>query len=306
MKIYLAGERDVDATDERALWIKYAKRRLFSYYYHGFKQLCASNQITYSRDELHLDMFLDSGAFTAFTQKEDLPLEAYAEYVRATYDTWTVCSSLDHIGQGEEAAQRSYDNFKALHALGALVAPVWHVREPDKWLARYIKEGHRYILIGGMVPETSRWLKERLDGVWAELLTNKAGEPMVKTHGFGLTDMDLMFRYPWHSVDSTSWLMSGMYGSVMFRVGQIADRPIIRKVEFSKGSGALRKAEGWHYFNLAKAEQVQVDKWLAPYKITPEQLSEHYLYRDAINAATYQGLEDLGAKVFRRQQATLF
>jgi hypothetical protein len=33
-------------------------------------------------------------------------------------------------------------------------------------------------------------------------------------HGFGLTSLPLMLRYPWYSVDSTTWLMTSRMGSI--------------------------------------------------------------------------------------------
>ena len=317
MKIYLAGERY--ATDEgirahvgevaAAVWVKNVKRRLFSYYYHGFDTKRIGNKQSaagLSKDvddcrRLGMDLFLDSGAFTAFTKKKEIPIEDYAEYVNKTRSIWTVASSLDAIGRGEEAARKSYENFRALRGLGADVQPVWHVREPAHWLQRYIDEGEDYIFIGGMVPETTQWLMLRLDEVWTAILTNQDGSAKVKTHGFGLTDQQLMFRYPWHSVDSTSWLMTGVFGACVLRIGKT-----IRKVVFSESSPQARKFSGWHYERLPEESQRVIDGILEQYEVTAQQLSTHYSYRDIVNAAVFQGLEDLGATVFHNKQGVLF
>lgn len=320
MKIYLAGERDQNIEEMRrrsgtdligSIWTQYVKRRLFSYYYHGYK---GSN---FKKDkktglsvpiaeavEFKWDLFLDSGAFTAFTKGAVIPIEEYAEYVMQTkaQGIWTTCSSLDAIGQGREAAVQTYKFFARLRNLGADVQPVFHVREPDEALKYYVDSGEwDYLFIGGMVPETTQWLKIRLDSLWAKILTDKDGRPKIKVHGFGLTDQQLMFRYPWWSVDSSSWLMTGIFGSCMFRT---ADN-FLRKVVFSEDSPTARKFKGWHYNNLPKEAKAQVDKWLEPYGVTPEQLSQHYSFRDVVNAAVFQSLEDLGTEVFIEEQPTL-
>lgn len=313
MKIYLAGERQATAirykTEEglERVWTKYVKRRLFSYYYHGYP----GHNYKQSRPGVSIDiddalasewdLFLDSGAFTAFTKGVEIPVEQYARYVKWSARAWTACSSLDAIGKGEAAAQKSYDYFRRLRDLGANVQPVFHVREPDHWLQRYIDEDWDYIFIGGMVPETTRWLMMRLDGLWDSILTNEDGTPKVKLHGFGLTDMKLMFRYPWYSVDSSSWLMTGIFGACMFRVGSG-----VRKVVFSEESPQARKMPGWHYTTLPHKARSEVDAWLEPYGVTAQQLAAHYSYRDVINAAVYQGLEDLGSTHFHMQQPVLF
>lgn len=318
MHIYLAGERAATESVEQrkgegqagALWVQHVKRRLFSFFYHGFSGGTTSSMMDYASGlteeishahKLGQALFLDSGAFTAFTKKAKIDIKEYADYVTQHRDTYAVCSSLDAIGRGEEAARESYDNFTRLKSLGAQVQPVFHIREPDHWLQRYIDEGHDYIFIGGMVPETTQWLMVRLDRLFADILCKPDGTPKVKLHGFGLTDSKLMFRYPWYSVDSTSWLMTGIFGACMFRVNGK-----LRKVVFSDESPTARKWKGWHYKNLPAQSKEKVDQWIAPYGVTAEQLASHYSYRDVVNAAVFQGLEDLGAQTFHEKQMVLF
>lgn len=304
MKIYLAGEREGSKNDEINIW-RNAKRRLFSYYYHGFKTGGQPSVHIEAARGHNLELFLDSGAFTAFTKKETIPPADYAEFVRRTRSWWSVCSSLDVIGEGEQAAAASYKVFRELLSLGADVIPVFHVREPDHWLDRYIQEGHEYIAIGGMVPESTAWLMDRLDGLFASVLTNRDGTPKVKLHGFGLTVFSLMFRYPWYSVDSTSWLMTGVYGACVLPVGQE-----IRRVFFSTQSPQARKLDGWHYHALTVTpndpRKKAVDEILERYGVTAEQCGETYQYRDMVNAAVYQDLESRGVNEFHIRQPTLF
>jgi hypothetical protein len=140
VKIYLAGEREGSKNDTINIW-RNAKRRLFSYYYHGFKTGGRPSQHIDGAREMGLDLFLDSGAFTAFTKKETIPPEAYADFVKSTRGLWSVCSSLDVIGRGDEAAAASYKVMQQLHSLGADVIPVFHVREPDRGLRSILPRG---------------------------------------------------------------------------------------------------------------------------------------------------------------------
>lgn len=304
MKIYLAGEREGSKNDSINIW-RNAKRRLFSYYYHGFRTGGVPTSHVEGAREMGLDLFLDSGAFTAFTKKETIPVEAYAEFVKSTRPYWSVCSSLDVIGQGDEAAAASYRVMRELHGLGADVIPVFHVREPDAWLEKYIAEGHEYIAIGGMVPESTAWLMDRLDGLWGTIMTRKDGSPKLKVHGFGLTVFSLMFRYPWFSVDSTSWLMTGVYGACVLPTPRG-----IKRVFFSAESPQARKIEGWHYHALTLVpndpRRKEVDRILERYGVTAEQCGETYQYRDMVNAAVYQDLEAQGVHEFHIKQPTLF
>ena len=303
MKVYLAGNREtVKDIDDLPLWVKFARRRLFSYYYH---ELSGNPAVTtmdiQGSHKIGLDTFLDSGAFTAFTKGINIPLERYGKWILEHGQYFNVLSSLDAIG-GDGAA-RSYDNFHALRSMGCDVCPVFHAREDMSWLVKYLDEGHPYIFLGGMVPESTAWLTEWLDRLFLRYLTLPDGTPRVKVHGFGMTSQDLIFRYPWFSVDSASWLMSGVFGSVLF----YDDRSKrLVKVSISQDSPEARDVKRPHYSVMNDAEKRRVDDWLKPYGITAEQCATHYSYRDAVNAATYQDLEKHGVDRFSEVQETLF
>ena len=305
MKVYLAGERNIWKSEKSDIrqraegWSKNVKRRLFSYYYHKMPNNGVSFDVTESY-KLGLDLFLDSGAYTAFTQDVNITIDAYSSWINKHGNLFTTRSNLDDTNKNE---QLSYDNLKALETLGCIVQPVFHAREDPCWLVKYLDEGYSYIFIGGMVPETTQWLMSWLDEIFSKYLSNKDGTPRVKLHGFGLTDQKLMFRYPWYSVDSTSWLMTGNFGSCTFldkSTGKLV------KVVMSSDSPEARKWKGWHYTNLTPDQKEVVDEWLVPYGVTAAQCATHYSFRDVVNAGTYQQLESMGASKFVIEQEGLF
>ncbi len=300
MKVYLAGEREAieKSSGEASLWSSFVKRRLFSYYYHGALTGGAPTKDIIASHDRGLDLFLDSGAFTAFTKDVNISVDQFAAFIHDTKEFWTCVSNLDDTSKNEK---KSYENQKALESLGCTVQPVFHTREDPKWLVKYLDEGYDYIFIGGMVPESTAWLQVWLDDLFHNYLTKPDGTARVKLHGFGLTDQLLMFRYPWHSVDSTSWLMTGIFGSCVFPTEKG-----LRKVVFSDQSPEAKKFKGWHYKNLSALEQRLVDSWLEPFGVTATQCSEHYSYRDAINAATFQRMESLGTTTFNKREQGLF
>jgi hypothetical protein len=299
MKVYLAGEREAisKAGGERSKWASVVKRRLFSYYYHGFQDTNRISRDIKNSAEMGLDLFLDSGAFTAFTKGAVIDPERYAEYIHDSAKVWTTCSSLDAIGD----PAKTYEYFKILRSMGCKVQPVFHCREDELWLRKYLDEGYDYIFLGGMVPEQTNWLMNWLDGLWRNYLTNKDGTARVKIHGFGLTDQRLIFRYPWYSVDSTSWLMIGVYGGCSFMTPSG-----LRKVTFSDSSPQLKDDGSWHYKQLTPPLRQQVDIWLKELGVTAEQVGTHYSYRDMVNAATYQRMEAFATNRFIDPQEYLF
>ena len=243
---------------------------------------------------------MDSGAYTAFTQKVIITVDDYAAWINQHGHLFTVRACLDDTSKNE---QLSYNNQKALESQGCEVQPVFHAREDAQWLKRYLDEGYDYIFIGGMVPETTRWLMDWLDELFSKYLTNPDGTARVKMHGFGLTDQKLMFRYPWYSVDSTSWLMTSNFGGCTFLdpdTGQLV------KVVMSEDSPEARRWSGWHYTNLTQEQQAKVDGWLVPFGVTAEQCSTHYSFRDVVNAGTYQSMEAFATDTFHLAQQGLF
>lgn len=295
MKVYLAGKFSGSDGDIQLRM----KRRLFSYWYHH-KGDQASQEVVEASDKYKLDLFLDSGAFTAFTQKVEIKVEDYAKYYHNVYQRFSVCSSLDAIGD----PAKSYKYLKDLESLGCQVQPVYHAREPIEWLCRYIDEGYDYIFIGGMVPETTNWLRYWLDGLFTNYLCTRDGKPRVKLHGFGLTDQTLMFRYPWYSVDSTSWIFTGMFGGCVFMT-----ETGLEKVVFSNKSPAAKKMNSQFYrgpemsgafpYKHMKALQRQrIDKLLERFGVTAAQCAESYQFRHIINATTFQEMEALAVDRF--------
>lgn len=301
MKVYLAGDfpgflnMDGSRGDPQS-YMAHMKRRLFSYWYdHEGNE--PSQEVHAAHGKYELDLFLDSGAFTAFTQKAVITPQDYAAYIHNASKYYTTCSSLDAIGDPAE----SYRLFKELEKLGCKVQPVFHAREDVSWLVKYMDEGYDYIFIGGMVPETTKWLRGWLDHLFEHYLTETDGTARVKLHGFGLTDQQLMFRYPWYSVDSTSWLFTGMFGGCVFMT------PLgLRKVVFSMDSPQAKKLNAPHYNNLSAMHQREVDSWLEEYGVTAEECAATYSYRHIVNAQTFTRMESLGTTTFHADYEGLF
>ena len=156
------------------------------------------------------DIFLDSGAFSAFTQGVNIDIQEYIDFIKTHKEHLTVYANLDVIGSPEG----TWKNQRRMEKAGLMPLPCFHYGEDPKWLKMYLSRGYEYIALGGMVPISTPDLKIWLDDIWKNYLTDAEGMPIIKVHGFGLTSNSLMRRYPWWSVDSTSWVMTGRMGGV--------------------------------------------------------------------------------------------
>jgi len=163
--------------------------------------------------ENKVELFLDSGAFSAWTQKVEIDIQSYIQFIKENIDCISVYANLDVIGDVE----KTWENQMIMEEAGLSPIPVFHAYfEDPKWLKRYMDRGYEYIALGGMAGGaiTVQALRPVLDRLWRQHLSDADGLPLCKVHGFGLTSLPLMLRYPWYSVDSTSWVITGRMGGI--------------------------------------------------------------------------------------------
>lgn len=233
-------------------------------------------------DEIRRDgvkIFLDSGAFSAFTQGVQIDIAAYCEFIKKHSDIIRVASVLDAIGDPEG----TYNNQKEMERLGTNPLPCYHYGEPTEFLDYYVKN-YEYITIGGMVPISTPQLKLWLDRIWRNHLTTPDGRPKIKVHGFGLTSLPLMMRYPWYSVDSSTWIQWAAHGAILL--------PTVGQLAISSRSSA-RKAEGKHVDTLSPLETAKIEEVLRWAGADPQRLRDVNFARWAFNlwAFPYYALE---------------
>lgn len=137
--------------------------------------------------------------------------EEFIQFIKANKSLINVFANLDIINNPE----LTWENQLYLESKGINPIPVYHFGSDLKWLEKYLKKGYKYIAIGGMIPNSFSVLKTPLDELWNKYLTDRKGYPLVKVHGFAVTSPRLVHRYPWYSVDSTSWVKFGMYGAII-------------------------------------------------------------------------------------------
>jgi hypothetical protein len=141
-------------------------------------------------------------------------MDAYCNYIIQNKDILRVddgvlmASVLDGIGD----PQKTLDNQNEMERRGATPLPCFHFGEDPSFLLHYMKN-YKYITIGGMVGKSNKQLAIWLDHIWDNYMTDGAGRPVIKAHGFGLTSTFLMERYPWYSCDSSSWIQAAAFGS---------------------------------------------------------------------------------------------
>lgn len=224
------------------------------------------------------------GIYSYYDSKEFWDyLESYACFVKKYRVAIDLFANVDVIGNPE----LTYRNQKYLEEKhGLLPVPVVHYKTDLLWLRRYMKEGYSLIGVGGLVGRDSPESKLLwLDRVFDLVCTTPNRCPEVKLHGFGVTSYDLLIRYPWSSVDSSSWTKIGAFGGVLVphkREGEFifTETPYVIKTSVELPSDRHRRtrkaaqggleldtslamaANSKHYLALTKPEQAVVNEWL--------------------------------------------
>lgn len=244
-------------------------------------------------------VFLDSGAFSAFTKGVDLDINEYVAYIKRNKDIIDevdgslLASVLDGIGD----PLKTYQNQVHMEKHGVRPLPCFHYGEDERYLEHYIAN-YDYITLGGMVPIPNNQLYAWLDRIWDKYLTTPAGHAKLKVHGFGMTSAPLMVRYPWFSVDSSSWVQVSANGYVFL--------PEYGAVPISNNHPA-RKMAGMHFDTMTPPQREALRKKIEAYGFEVKRLQEEYPSRWIFCCTTYRSLvENFSSDRFRRTQPELF
>lgn len=276
------------------------QRHVLESYHYVYK---ASSVAMLRRD--NVKVFLDSGAFSAYTQGVDIDIKAYCRYIQDNADIIKVedgillASVLDGIGDPE----KTLHNQNTMEKLGVKPLPCYHYGEDESYLEHYIKN-YEYITIGGMVPIHRNQLFYWLDRLWDRHLTDGSGRPRLKVHAFGINHVPLIERYPWYSADASSWVHYSRNGNVVFLDEN--DRMIYLPISADK---EVRKVHGQHYDTLEPVHKAEIKRLLELNGCDVERLRTNYLSRGALCIYTLSRLSDVYNKrthTFKPERLELF
>lgn len=158
-------------------------------------------------------IMLDSGAYSAWRAGKQVDFKEYMRYLHYLIKKYPGADleyvNLDVIGDGKA----SYKNWRIMRDNGLNPMPVYHLTSSHSWLSKYLKDTDRVALSWfGAMPYRRRILS--LDHLWTRYLIDGAGMPTARVHGMGVADFRILQRYPWDTVDSTSWLLTAAMGDV--------------------------------------------------------------------------------------------
>jgi hypothetical protein len=180
-----------------------------------------------------MKLFVDSGAFSAYTKGKEIDLDDYIAYLNEYGRYFDVMVQVDYIpGKSNvvqdrqvylDAPRVSWENFLHMRerldkSLWDRFIPVFHEGEDFSWLEnmlRYKDADGRPLQYIGISPHTETTTDRRLVFCKEVFQRIKRINPEVKTHGFGMTALNILQYIDFTSVDSTTWLKGAIYGTVL-------------------------------------------------------------------------------------------
>lgn len=144
--------------------------------------------------KLGVHLFLDSGAYSAWKSGIEVNIDEYIQYIKNNYIGKYIV--LDVVGDPEQ----TYINLKYMEFNKLQPIPVFHLGSDFKYLQQLVNEEYYYICLGGTVGSSREKRTEFFNECFERF-------PNTYFHGLGMTDPKLMVKYPWFSVDSTTWLI---------------------------------------------------------------------------------------------------
>jgi len=239
-----------------------------------------------------IQMFLDSGAYSAMTQKLSININEYIGFIKDNYDVISYYANLDVIG----SAEKTLENHKIMQDAGLNPLPVFHLSEDPKFLLNYM-ETNDYIAVGGAAGKLQGpALRRFLDRIWVKYLLTDEGFAKVKIHGFGITAIPLLHRYPWFSVDSTSWCRSAGVGIILVPYpnedGSGWDYTRTpHSLDISERSKFLQ-FRNKHFENYPEPIRISIQKYLKEKNLDLDLLRTNYKERISANAIYFLSVQN--------------
>lgn len=231
-------------------------------------------------------LLIDNGAFTVHRQGGEINIDEYIQWLNNNDSHIDYAIALDNI-PGKWGRKRTYEELKNSPIITwenyvymcekynnpFKLLPVFHQGEEFKYLKQIVNhkingEYVKYICISGNKELTN---KQR-EKWYAECYTiiKESPNPDVKVHCLGSATISNAVKFPFTSMDATSWIMTGANGGILTDFGVVK----------------VSKESAGDVDNIKNCPQAVVDfvnKQCDQYGITLEQLQESYKNRMCMN-----------------------
>lgn len=207
MKLFIAGQ-GVPKKDIYSFRLKQQQEGREIAFLHSYLEIKNGDYDLLTKYLSPENIFLDSGAFTAFTQGTVIDIDHYIMTIKKlNIPQYAV---LDVIGDYVKTAE----NLAYMESKGLRPIPTFHNGSPLEELHKLLQSDYEYIALGGLVPLATnrRALQAWLDKCF-KIITSYP--KIKKVHLFGINSTWCWFRYPIYSADATSWVSGSKFRRIV-------------------------------------------------------------------------------------------
>lgn len=185
-------------------------------------------------------LFVDSGAFSAFTRGAQIDIQKYCDWLKQNLAQITVYAGLDVIGDYKASAK----NQEYMEAQGLKPLPTFHFKSPIEELERIVSR-YDYFALGGLVPLSKN--KPVLNAWLTKCMSVIKKHWPKRIHCLGITSQPILERYPFYSCDSTAAIMGGGMGRVMnFAHGKLSHSDWVTELKEGEYQTADKDGKSGH------------------------------------------------------------
>jgi hypothetical protein len=228
MKLYAAIAYGAGATGDRVQFATTTYPWVLNSYVYDRKRECV-DRLGYAPDHY----ITDSGAFSAWSLGEKIDVREYTDWClkhRAQHPELpqlhialdVIPGERGRIAQPEERAagmKASLRNGDLMRSQQLPIMEVFHMYEPFEFLDELLARRQPGELVG-ISPRKDRPTRDRIafiDAVFARMMEQHSIDALPPLHGLGCSSRDMIWRYPWWSVDSSTWNSMAMHGQRLQR-----------------------------------------------------------------------------------------
>ena len=241
---------------------------------------------------------IDNGEFTFHRHGGSLDIDKYINWINENDEyidyaialdkipgVWGVARTLEDYVEASEKTWQNYLYMKERVKNHKKLLPVFHMGENFEYLKRYLAlPDLDYICISGFKDLTNKqreqWYEKCFDVI------SNSNHPDIKVHCLGSATLTNAIKYPFTSMDATSWIMTAANGSILTDVGvvYIGKRTRLTDIEYSAVQEILDK---YGY---------SVDEAIDNYRVRVC-TNVHYLY-DKSNTTDFVGSKSIRRRLF--------
>lgn len=183
--------------------------------------------------------------------------------------------------------------------------PVFHQGERFEWLDKMLEDGESYVGISPYLRSHQSEIVAWMDKCYSRI-TDSKGRPLVKTHGFGVTSSLICHRYPFYSVDSTSWSVGGGYGQILMPKYR-GDKPDYSQSPQMYKISARKTDQSSGFDGLSQAQQDRVIHHATHLRISMGELRNAFTGRWKFNVDFYKNMAaSCDGRLFKNKLRSMF